>query len=245
MKSTTCIALTMLAMLLFANALWAQNPAVGERMVALKRTLLADRAKLKQYEWIETTVVNAKGKEASRTQNRCYWGAEGKLQKVPVVPPKEEKKKRGLRGRIAARKKEEMTEYMKNAVGMVKLYVPPDPNRLQVLKDAGKVSLDITKPGKRVRLNFHDYRRPGDTLGIEIDLTKNTLLGAKIATYVADPKDKVTLTVKFASLLDGTGYPAKTTFDAKAKEIRVTVENSGYRKAKQEQESQQTPPSGS
>jgi len=243
MKPTGILTLTTVAALVLAGPLWGQSPEVQERVVALKKTLQDDQTKLKQYEWIETTIVSVKGKETVRMQNRCYWGEEGKLQKVPVVAPEEPKKKRGLRGRIAEKKKEEMTDYMKSAVEIVKLYVPPDPNRIGAAKDKGKASLHMIQPGKRVRLEFRDYRLAGDMLGVEIDLTNNHLLGLKVATYLSDPKDAVTLNVKFASLKDGTGYPAKTILDAKAKEIKVTVENSGYRKAKLEQDSQQRPSS--
>jgi hypothetical protein len=48
---------------------------------ALKATLAASQATLRQYEWIETTVVSLKGEEKSRKQQRCYYGADGTLQK--------------------------------------------------------------------------------------------------------------------------------------------------------------------
>ena len=41
--------------------------------------------------------------------------------------------------------------------------------------------------------------------------------------------DAVTLAVKFGALSDNTGYTAQTTLEAKAKNIRVVVENSGHR----------------
>ncbi len=41
--------------------------------------------KLAQYQWIETTVISLKGEEKSRKQNQCYYGADGKVQKVPVA----------------------------------------------------------------------------------------------------------------------------------------------------------------
>jgi hypothetical protein len=41
-------------------------------------------AALRTYEWMETTVVSMKGEEKSRKQNRCYYGADGKVEKVPV-----------------------------------------------------------------------------------------------------------------------------------------------------------------
>ena len=39
----------------------------------------------------------------------------------------------------------------------------------------------------------------------------------------------MTLDVRFGTLSDGTSYTAQTTLDAKAKNIRVVIENSGHR----------------
>ena len=62
----------------------AQTPAPQERIAAIKQSLQESQARLRSYEWIETTVVSLKGEEKSRKQNRCYYGAEGKVQKVSV-----------------------------------------------------------------------------------------------------------------------------------------------------------------
>jgi hypothetical protein len=94
----------------------AQQPTAAERAALLKATMVASQAVLKQYEWIETTVVSLKGEEKSRKQARCYYGADGGVQKVEVNSTPPAAKKRGLRGKIAESKKEELTDYMKSAV---------------------------------------------------------------------------------------------------------------------------------
>lgn len=143
-----------------------------ERVAALKASLATSQQTLRQYEWIETTVISVKGEEKSRTQERCYYGADGKLQKVPVVAPPPVGKKRGLRGAIAESKKQELADYMKQAVALVQNYIPPDPARIQSAKESGRVTFQPL-PGQRVRLTFADYLKPGDSLGIEMDLLSN------------------------------------------------------------------------
>jgi hypothetical protein len=208
----------------------AQQPAAQERVLALKASLAASQAALKQYEWIETTVISLKGEEKSRQQERCYYGAEGKVQKVPLTAAPPAEKKRGLRGKIAEKKKEELTDYMKSAVGLVKTYVPPSPAKIQAVKDAGKLSIEVLEPGKRARLNLRDYEKPGDNLGVELDLSNNHPLGFKVSTYLDDAKDVVTLDVRMGQLNDGSTYASNIALDAKAKNLTVTVQNSGYRK---------------
>jgi len=195
--------------------------------------LAASQAALKQYEWIETTVISIKGEEKSRKQERCYYGADGGVQKIEINASPEPAAKRGLRGRIVEKKKEELTDYMKQAVALVKSYVPPSPAKIQTAKDAGKVSIDVLEPGKRARLNFRDYEKPGDNLGVELNLANNHPLGLKVSTYLDNAKDAVTLDVRMGQLNDGTTYPSDITLDVRAKNLTVTVKNSGYRKMTQ------------
>lgn len=208
-----------------------QQPSVSDRVAAIKTELATSQAVLKDYEWIETTVVSLKGDEKSRTQQRCYYGAEGGIQKVEVSETPEPEGKRGLRGRIAENKKEELTDYMKNTISLVKTYMPPDPVKIQLAKDAGKVTIEILEPGKRARLNFADYEKAGDRLGIEVDLEKDRLQGISVSTYVDDPKEHVLLDAQMGHLNDGTSYVSGVSLFASAKSINVTVQNSGYRKA--------------
>ena len=213
-----------------ASLALAQPPTVPERVAALKANLMASQAILKQYEWIETTVVSVKGEEKSRQCERCYHGADGKVQKVPVTAPPPAEKKRGLRGKIAAAKKEEMTDYMKRAVALVKEYVPPDQARIQAAKDAGKLAL-TPLPNQRVRLTFRDYAKTGDSLTLELDLASNRPLEAKVASYLDSREDAVTLDVRFSTLDNTAAYPATSALEATAKKLKVDIQNSGYRRA--------------
>jgi hypothetical protein len=137
---------------------------------------------------------------------------------------------RGIRGKIAENKKEELSDYMKLAVALLKSYVPPDPARIQASKDAGKVSISPLEPGKRVRLDFKDYQKAGDTLSVDVNPANNTLLGLKVATWLEDAKDVVNLDVKFRALNDGTTYAETIALDAPSQKLAVNVANSGYRK---------------
>jgi hypothetical protein len=230
---TPFVATTLAIGIAFAVPALAQQPAAAERATALKTSMAASQAALKHYEWVETTVISLKGEEKSRKQERCYYGADGQLTKVLLTAPAPEEKKRGLRGKIIENKKEELTDYMKQAVALVKTYVPPSPAKIQAAKDAGKVSIDVLEPGKRARLNFSGYEKSGDNLGVEVDLTSNRPLGVKVSSYLEDAKDKVTLDVRMGQLADSTTYASDITLDAPAKNLTVTVQNSGYRKVTQ------------
>lgn len=220
-------------MLLVAGIARSQSPEVQQRVAALKASVAKDQQSLRQYQWIETTVISLKGDEKSRQQKQCYYGADGVLQKVTVDASPPPDKKRGIRGRVIARKTEELTDYMKQAVALVKTYVPPDPARIQAVKDAGNVSVDLPGSGQGVRVNLRNYGKPGDVLTVVVDPASNRVTGLTVATYLSDAKDTVTLNVSFLSLQDGTGYPATEVLVAQAKNLSVNVTNSGYRKSAQ------------
>ena len=230
MRMGRCIVGASLLLLGWHAPAVAQPSPLAERVAQLKASLAASKAGLTHYEWIETTLVSFRGEEKSRKVNRCYYGADGGVTKVPVAASPPPEKKRGLRGKIVEAKKEELTESMQQAVALVRSYVPPSPERVQALKDAGKVSLDIVQPGQQVRVNLRDYAKPGDLLAVEIDVPGNRLLGLSVKTYLADPGDAVSLDAKFAQLADGISYADAITLVATRAMVKVNVDNSGYRK---------------
>jgi hypothetical protein len=205
------------------------QPTPEERIAAVKQSFAQSQALLHKYEWIETTVTSLKGEEKSQVQKRCFYGAEGTLQKVAVSAPPEDQPGRGLRGRIKEKKKQELTAYMEEAAALLQNYIPPDPARIQAVREAGKVSIQIVDPGKRAKLVLSDYFKPGDSLSIEIDLTSNRILGAGVDTTLGKDADPVTLDLRFDTFPDGTIYNSRSTLDAKAKKVTVVVQNGGYR----------------
>jgi len=234
----TVFASTVIVAFVMAGAS-AQTPAApqtpDQRVAALKKSLAESQANLRKFEWIETTVISLKGEEKSRKQLRCYYGADGKIQKLPIAgaAPAPAAQSGGRRGGRAAqaiveKKKDEMQDYMESAVALVHQYLPPSPERIQKSKDAGKLAV-VPQDQGRVRLDFSDYLLPGDRMSLIANAATNSLAALTVATYLEKKDDVVGLDVQFATLTDGTSYTAKTTLDAKAKNVRVVVTNTGHK----------------
>jgi len=215
----------------------AQAPDPADEIQALRHSLVTSKEQIKAYEWIETIVVKRDDEQKARIQNRVYYGADGKLQKVQVSSTTAQpsgRTPRGVRGAIRAKvvenKKEELTDYMKAAVDTVKLYVPPDPDEIKKAREAGNVSLTPLEPGKRVRLDFRDYEKPGGTLSMEMDFANNRIAGIAVKSYIDEPSDVVTLNGRFQTLPDGVTYAERVVLEAPEKDMTVVVTNSGHRK---------------
>ena len=76
----------------------------------------------------------------------CQYGPDGKVQKSPVSTPPPPEKKRGLKGKVVAKKTGEMKEYMERAIALIGRYVPPSPEKIQAVLGAGKASLSQAGP---------------------------------------------------------------------------------------------------
>jgi hypothetical protein len=201
--------------------------AQEDKVAAFKQAMAENQKLLSQYQWIETTIVSMKGEEKSRTQKLCSYGPDGQVQKQQISAPAPQQSPGGLKGKAVAKKKEEITDYMKQAVALVHSYVPPDPGRVQTAKESGKITASPVGQGS-VRLDFHDFVKPGDSMSLTLDTGKYAIQDVSVKSYLDSQKDTVSLDVGYALLPDGVSYSARTLLNAPAKNIQVTVQNSDY-----------------
>jgi hypothetical protein len=219
------------------RALTAQAPASPDQLVAaLKQNLADGQKRLKQYEWVETTTIALKGEEKARTQKRVYYGADGKLTKVPMGEPAAKAAPSGgakggrLKAQVVANKKDDMKDYMERATALIQKYVPPSAASIQKAKDAGHMTVQPPQAGT-IHVEFKDFVQPADVLSLDVS-DKAALLALKVATYLDKKDDAVTLEVAFGALTDGTSYTAKTTLNAAAKNLTVVIANAGHKPLK-------------
>ena len=89
---------------------------------------------------------------------------------------------RGLRGKILDHKKEEISDSAKEAVALVKQYVPPDPSRIQAAKEAGNLSVVPPNAEGNVQLVVKNYLKAGDSLTVDMNAIVNRLTGVSVST---------------------------------------------------------------
>jgi hypothetical protein len=218
-------ALPLLVALVFPHELAAQQP---DKVAALKQSLEANAKLQRQYKWVETTVISMKREEKSRVQKQCFYGPDGKIQKQQLTaPPEPAEAPGGMKGKIAAKKKAEITETMKQAAALVQSYVPPDPARIQATKAAGNLAVVPTGPDS-IRLDLRSYAKSGDTLSLGLDTARNAIQTVSVKSYLESEKEPVTLEVTFARLREGLSYAGNVVLSVPEEKIQVVVQNSNY-----------------
>ena len=225
-----CKRLTMIGVVAFAAAIpaIAQNSELQQKLAAVKQAMAENKQRLRQYQWTETTQLNLKGDPKPPSEKLCQYGLDGQVQKTPIGPPPEQPSGGRMKQRIIAKKKEEIKDYMEDVKGLLGMYVPPDPQKMEQAYQAGKVSLNPS--GGIVNLVFRDYAQPGDQMTLAFDPATRKVASLNINTYMGETKDAVTLHVQMASLPDGTNFVQQTVLNASAKQLVVTTSNSNYQK---------------
>jgi hypothetical protein len=224
------------ALVVLALALAAGTPATAQdlqqKLAAAKQNAAQNQQALRSYGWIEKVELSLKGEVKNTAVNSCRYGPDGKVQKTAVVEPPPPEKKRGLRGKVIAKKTGEMKAELEAATALVHQYVPPDPGMMQVVMNAGTASLAQAGPGVLV-LKFPGYVKPGDSLELTFDSTVKALRQIDVATYLDSPESPVTLHVVLQALPDGPRYPGSVVLGMPASKIEVRITNSNYQKLAQ------------
>lgn len=215
----------------FAQTTGAMQGLVKQRLADIKASAAQNQRRLHDYTWTETSEITVDGRTLPPRVSNCRYGTDGKIQKTPVAGTTGSKTNQGglLRRRIIEKKKAEIKGYMTQVERVIRLYVPPNPQKLQQAFQEKKATFE--RNDGLVDLTFRNYALNGDVMTLGFDPAARRIRTLAVHSYVGTPADTLNLGVDFASLPDGTNHPSRTTLDAPAKGIHVVNTNSNYRKS--------------
>jgi hypothetical protein len=211
-----------------ASPLIAQNAELQQKVAEVKLAAAQNKRRLMRYQWVETSQLTLKGDDKPPTQNMCQYGSNGQVIKTPIGPPPEPPSGGRIKQKIVAKKKAEIKDYMGDVKNLLTMYIPPDPQQMELAYRAGKLS--VNPAGGILNFIFNDYAQPGDRMTLSFDPAQKKIISLSINTYMGEEKDVVTLQVQMASLPDGTNFAGQTILTATAKKLVVTTTNSNYQK---------------
>ena len=203
-----------------------------EKLAAAKQAAALNQKALRSYSWVEKTELSLKGEVKNTKVDMCRYGPDGKVQKTPVVEPPPPEQKRGMKGKIIAKKTAEMKEELEAAVALVQQYLPPSPDMMQVVMNAGTASISQAGPG-RASLKFPGYAKANDALTLTFDTTVKSMQQIDVQTWLDEPDNAVTLTVTMNALPDGVSHPGTVVLGMPKRKIEVRITKSNYQKLAQ------------
>ena len=227
--------LVLVGIALATPPVYGQAGGAEQHVAALKKSLQDSQQRLRRYEWVETTVISLKGEEKARKQNRVLLrrrrqAAEGAASSQPQ--PQQQASGGGRRGGRV--KKARCREQERGDAGLHGTAGCPDPpvRPAQRRADPGRERRGHDRAETRRGAPAPRIHRLSEGRGHAGDRDRprtGSRLGLSVSSSLDKQEDQVKLEVREGALPDGTTYTAQTTLDAPAKNIRVVIENSGYR----------------
>ncbi len=217
---------------LIVPSLRAQTPELQQKLAEVKDSMTVNKMLLAQYTWMEQDIISIKGEQKKEELYNVRLGPDGKPQKTPVDPSSvsdDERKRRGLRGRIIERKTEEYKEYGEQIKSLVQQYVPPEKEMLQQAYQQGNVMIGPVggAPGE-YRLVITNYVKQGDKMTLAMSKTLKALVSLSISSYLSDPKNAVNVSVQFSKIPNGPNHVTTETINGVSKKLTIEILNTNY-----------------
>jgi hypothetical protein len=216
-------------LVLCAAPVVAQNPAVQARLAEIKQASAANKEALSHYTWQESQTISIKGEVKKQQQYLVRVGPDGQQQKSEInAQPAGQPSGGRLKQHIVAKKTAEFKDYGEQIADLARQYTQPDPGRLQQALQQGNVSLQLGGDESQVTLTIKNYIKPNDSLTLVFNKQQKAIQSIRVATYLDDPKDAVTIAAQFAKLPNGINHVSGTQIDGASKQLKVVTQNSNY-----------------
>ncbi len=216
-------------MLCSTPRIWAQNPALQQRLAELKQSSAKNKQALARYTWLEQQTISLKGQVKKSQQFQVQIGPDGQQQKTELnAEPAPQPSGGRLKQRVIEKKTDEFQQYGQQIAALAKQYAQLDPQALQQAYQQQNISIQPGGAGT-VSLIIKNYLKPNDSVTVVFNTEQKSVQSVNVASYLNDPSDAVTVAVQFARLPDGTNHVATNNVNGVSKQLSVAVQNSGYR----------------
>src|SRR5258707_11075043 len=207
----------------------AQNPALQEKLTAIKDSSAANKQALAHYTWLEQQTISLKGEVKKSQQFQVQIGPDGQQQKTELNPQPAAQPSGGrLRQHVVAKKTDEFEEYGQQIAALGKQYAQLDVQALQQAYQQGNVSMQPNSAAGTVSLIIKSYLKPNDSVTLVFNQQQKAIQSIQVASYLTDPSDAVTIAIQFAKLPDGTNHVASNQVNGVSKQLGGLIQNSTY-----------------
>ena len=207
----------------------AQNPQIEEKVAAVKQAAAANKQALAHYGWQEQETISIKGEVKDTKMYQVQMGSGGQPQKTEISnDPAAHGHEGRLKKHVVAHVTDEYQQYGQQIAALAKQYSPPDPEKLQQAYAQGNVSVNLGGSAGTISLVIKNYVKPNDSMTLVFNEASKAIESVRVATYLTDPSDAVTIAAQFAKIPGGPSHVASTTVDGVSKQLTVATQNSNY-----------------
>jgi hypothetical protein len=229
-NSTITISLTtaFAALVLCALPATAQDAALQARLAQVRQASAANKQALSHYNWQESVTTSIKGEVKKQQLFLVSVGPDGQQQKTEINAQPDQASGGPLKRHIVAKKKAEYKDYGEQIADLARQYTQPDPDRLQRAYQQGNISMQLGGGETMMTLVIKNYIKPNDSVTLVFNKQTKAIQSIRVASYLDDPKDAVTIAAQFAKLPDGTNHVTGTQINGASKQLTVVTQNSNY-----------------
>jgi hypothetical protein len=220
---------TFAALLLFAPAAIAQNADLQAKLAQIKLASAANKQALSHYNWQESVTTSIKGEVKKQQLFLVSVGPDGQQQKSEInAQPAAQPSGGPLKRRIVAKKTAEFKDYGGQISDLARQYTQPDPDRLQRAYQQGNISMQLGGGEAMMTLIIKNYIKPNDSVTLVFNKQRKAIQSVRVASYLDDPTDAVTIAAQFAKLPNGINHVTGTQINGASKHLTVVTQNSNY-----------------
>jgi hypothetical protein len=215
--------------LALAVALTACIAVPGQQSKQFAQAQQENAKQLRQYGWKSRTEIRKGGETKSTKLYLMRYDVAGNLQKTLISETSQQLPKRGLRGLIAKKKKENFVEMLDGLGALAKSYGELPPDRMQQFMTNATFTPETNSQPGQLRLQGRDVLQPGDSMTIWVDAA--TRRQRRIEIQTTFDEKPVRIVSEFRDLPNGPTYPARSVIDYPSQELTITTDNFDYTRA--------------
>ena len=216
---------TIIALLLSCTlAAQAQDPAQLKELFA--RSQQQNAQALKQYSWKSRNEVRKNGESKSTQVLLMRYDANGNLQKSQIGGSQPSMPRGFIAGRIAQKKKEEISELVNDLREQVQAYSQLPPEKMQAFLASATITTKLDQGF--VLIQGGNLLQRGDSMSIWFDAKTRRQRQIEIVTFMEHSAVKAV--IEFNALPGGPTYMARTLVDYPKESLQLITENFDYQR---------------
>jgi hypothetical protein len=219
---------TFAALVLFAPPATAQDAELQAKLAQVKVASAANKQALSHYNWQESVTTSIKGEVKKQQLFLVSVGPDGQQQKSEINAQPDQASGGPLKRHIVAKKKAEYKDYGEQIADLARRYTQPDPDRLQQAYQQGNISMQLGGGANTLTLIIKNYIKPNDSVTLVFNKQNKAIQSIRVASYLDDPTDAVTIAAQFAKLPNGINHVTGTQINGASKQLTVVTQNSNY-----------------